>query len=172
VTHASSSMTFFGVDPGTRVTGYGVVSVVNNTVEWVDSGVLRARAGAQLPEKLAGIYDGLSEKIARHSPRCVCVEQAFYGKNARTALVLGLARGVALLAARKSGVNVVEYSPLEIKKSVVGSGRATKEQVSYMVHMLLHPPQESAQEDACDALAAALCAFYHHKAGEVLATGR
>jgi crossover junction endodeoxyribonuclease RuvC len=121
-----------------------------------------------MPVKLEGIYDGLYGKIGEHAPTRVCVEQAFYGKNARTALVLGLARGMALLAARKSGVEVVEFSPLEIKKAVVGRGNATKEQVSYMVHTLLHPPAGHAQVDANDALAAALCAFYHYRGGEFL----
>jgi len=153
---------FFGVDPGTTATGYGVIRTVDNAVSYVDSGVICPRRGVPLADKLEQIYDRLGEKLAEHAPAVVCVEQAFYGKNVRTALVLGLARGMALLAARKSGAEVVEYSPLEIKKAVVGNGNAAKEQVAYMVRMLLSAPQDGGRTDEYDALAAALCAFYHH----------
>jgi crossover junction endodeoxyribonuclease RuvC len=152
---------FFGIDPGTSGTGYGVVSVVNNTVRWVNSGVICPPRTVGLEMKLEWIFDRLCDKLSAHSPSCVCIEQAFYGKNARTALVLGLARGITLLAARKSGAAVVEFSPLEIKKSVVGNGNATKEQVAFMIKTLLSPPISHERLDAYDALAAALCAFYH-----------
>ncbi|MBD3393619.1 MAG: crossover junction endodeoxyribonuclease RuvC, partial [Chitinivibrionales bacterium] len=163
-----AGMTFLGVDPGTAITGYGVIRADGNTVFWVDSGIIRPPSGATLAEKLEVIYDGLCERIVSHMPSCVCVEQAFYGRNARTALVLGCARGLALLAARKSGAVVMEFSPTEIKKTVVGNGNAAKDQVSYMVQTLLSPGEKHAQADAYDALAAALCAFYHYRADSVI----
>lgn len=158
---AQARTVFLGVDPGTNVTGFGVISVHNNTVVWEDCGVIAMPARADLSEKLACIFDGLLERIQRHRPAWVSIEQAFYAKNARTALVLGHARGVALLAAAKAGARVVEYTPREIKKALVGNGNATKEQVSYMVAMLLGSRAQHPMADASDALAAALCAYYH-----------
>ncbi|MBD3314717.1 MAG: crossover junction endodeoxyribonuclease RuvC [Chitinivibrionales bacterium] len=154
---------FFGVDPGTNITGYGVIRVSDNTVRWVDSGTVVLGRDAPLSEKLAGIFEELSEQIARHGPCTVCVEEAFYAKNVRTTLILGHARGVVLLAAHRAGAGVMEFSPREIKKALVGNGNATKEQVSFMVKTLLSPPRAKAQSDACDALAAALCGYYNQR---------
>jgi crossover junction endodeoxyribonuclease RuvC len=161
-------MVFFGVDPGTNATGYGVIDVRENTVRWKDSGVVVPAARASLPEKLETIYDRLHAKMQEHGPACVCVEQAFYAKNVHTTLILGHARGVALLAARKCGATVVEFSPLEIKKAVVGNGHATKDQVLYMINALLSPTSGCERLDASDALAAALCAYYHYGNNAVL----
>ena len=150
-------MVIFGIDPGSIATGYGVVAVAGNRARWLDSGTVRPPAKAGLAEKLQVIYDRLMELMAQHHPGYVCIEEAFYAKNVHTTLVLGHARGVAMLAARKSGAHVAEYSPRTVKKSVVGSGAASKEQVGYMIRMLLSPPAGHDQEDACDALAVALC---------------
>jgi crossover junction endodeoxyribonuclease RuvC len=154
-------MILFGVDPGTAITGYGVIRIADNTVSWIDSGVISTRKHDDLPGKLAAIYDGLTEKIQFHAPERVCIEQAFYAKNVHTTLILGHARGVAMLAAKKAGAAILEFSPREIKKAIVGNGNAVKEQVEYMVKMLLSPPREHAQADAYDALATALCGWYH-----------
>jgi crossover junction endodeoxyribonuclease RuvC len=162
-------MIFFGVDPGTNATGYGVIDVRDNTVRWKDSGVIVPSARTSLPEKLETIYNRLLEKMQEHGPNCVCVEQAFYAKNVHTTLILGHARGVALLAARKCGAAVAEFSPLEIKKAVVGNGHATKDQVLYMINALLSPTATHERLDAYDALAAALCAYYHHGNTELAA---
>jgi crossover junction endodeoxyribonuclease RuvC len=154
-------MIILGVDPGTAVTGYGLVKVVNNTVSWVDCGVIVTGTSMPLYKRLLSIYDGVSEKIAEHAPRRVAVEEAFYGKNVRTTLVLGHARGVIMLAAAKAGCEVSEYSPAEIKKSVTGNGNADKDQVEYMVKMLLKPPVDKMRQDAFDALAVAMCDFHN-----------
>ncbi len=143
------------------MTGFGVVSARSNTLKWVDSGVIKPPKSGSLAEKLTYIHSELSARIERHEPDLVCVEEAFYAKNVRTTLVLGHARGVALLAACQSGVGVAEYSPREIKKAVVGNGNASKDQIMYMIRMLLSPPDSGFQVDACDALAAALCGFYN-----------
>ncbi|MBD3420006.1 MAG: crossover junction endodeoxyribonuclease RuvC [Chitinivibrionales bacterium] len=155
-------MILFGIDPGSTITGYGAIRVVNNTVSWADSGVIRTHGGDSLQKRLSDIYDGLTEKIAVIQPDRVCIEQAFYAKNVRTTLILGHARGVAMLAAHKAGAQVVEFSPREIKKAVVGNGNATKEQVVYMIKMLLSPPSIHQYNDAYDALATALCGFYRY----------
>jgi crossover junction endodeoxyribonuclease RuvC len=152
-------MVIFGIDPGSAATGYGVISANGNTTRWVDSGVVRTNADDPLAEKLCTIYDGLFGLMTTHRPDWVCIEEAFYAKNVRTTLVLGHARGVAMLAASKSGARVEEYSVRSIKQAVVGNGGATKDQVAYMVRMLLAPPKDHDQSDACDALAAALCGF-------------
>ncbi|HON10077.1 MAG TPA: crossover junction endodeoxyribonuclease RuvC [Chitinispirillaceae bacterium] len=152
-------MIIFGIDPGTAVTGYGVIKVQNNSVSCVDAGVIATDATRPLAERLEIIYDKLCEKIQLHKPSRVCVEQAFYGKNVHTTLVLGHARGVAMLVARKYGAEIMEYSPREIKKAVTGNGNATKEQVAFMVKMLLPSSGNHERSDTYDALAVALCDF-------------
>jgi crossover junction endodeoxyribonuclease RuvC len=156
-------MIIFGIDPGTAITGFGVIRTSGNSVAWVDSGVIKTDKAGRLADKLATIYDGLTEKIRQHAPARVCVEQAFYAKNVHTTLILGHARGVAMLAAKKAGAEVAEYSPREIKKSVVGNGNAAKEQVEYMIKALLAIPKNRDQADAYDALAVALCDFQNYR---------
>ncbi|MDG5814885.1 crossover junction endodeoxyribonuclease RuvC [Chitinispirillales bacterium ANBcel5] len=165
-------MVIFGVDPGTMATGYGVIKVDSNRVSWIDSGAITPDSAASLWLRLECIYDGLWEKMNQHSPDFVCIEQAFYGKNVHTTLVLGHARGVAMLAAAKSGASVREYTPREIKKTVTGNGNAKKEQVQYMVNMLLSPPHKHMRSDAYDALAVALCDFQCSKQLFALKTTR
>jgi len=150
-----------GIDPGTAATGYGVIRVKGNAVSWVDAGVIATDTSEPLCLRLLRIYDGIREKLAQHSPERVSIEEAFYGKNVHTTLVLGHARGVAMLAAAQHGCEVAEYSPREIKKSVTGNGNAAKEQVEYMVKMLLSPPEEKMRQDAYDALAVAMCDFHN-----------
>lgn len=154
-------MIFFGIDPGTAVTGYGVIKTVNNSVIWLDSGVINTRPESQLPDRLEFIYNSLLRKMDEFSPDRVSIEEAFYGKNIHTTLVLGHARGAAMLAAVKSGAKVFEYSPREVKKAVSGNGNASKDQVIYMVKMLLSVPETQTKSDAFDALGLALCDFYH-----------
>ena len=154
-------MILFGVDPGTSVTGYGVIRAENNTVSWVDSGTIKPCSNGTLADKLFDIFHGLEKKIREFSPTSVCVEQAFYAKNVRTTLILGHARGVALLAARCAGAHIMEFTPRVIKKSIVGNGNAGKDQVTYMVKMLLSPAKSHSHADAYDALAVALCGMYH-----------
>ena len=154
-------MIIFGVDPGTAVTGYGVIKTNNNSVTWLDSGVITTNASSALADRLEKIHDHLQIKMKEHAPDRVCIEEAFYAKNVHTTLVLGHARGVAMLAAKKAGATVSEYAPREIKKAVTGNGNATKDQVEYMIKMLLSPPEEHQYSDAYDALAIALCDFYN-----------
>ncbi|MCL2220112.1 MAG: crossover junction endodeoxyribonuclease RuvC [Chitinispirillia bacterium] len=154
-------MVILGIDPGTAVTGYGVIRAAGNTVSWVDCGVIVTDTSQPLHRRLNIIYDGVCAKIDEHSPDRVSVEEAFYGKNVHTTLVLGHARGVAMLAAAQRGCEVSEYSPREIKKSVTGNGNADKDQVEYMVKMLLKPPAGKLRQDAYDALAVAMCDFHN-----------
>jgi crossover junction endodeoxyribonuclease RuvC len=158
-------MIIFGIDPGTAITGYGVIRGEKNSVRWIDSGVIATKPSLPLAERLERIYDALIDKMRRHAPGRVCIEEAFYGKNVRTTLVLGHSRGVAMLAAKKAGAVVAEYSPRQIKKAVTGNGNAAKEQVAYMIRMLLTPPEKHDQTDAYDALAVALCDFQQGRYG-------
>ena len=165
-------MVILGIDPGTAVTGYGVIKIVNNTVSWVDSGVFVTKTSTPLHERLTFIYEGVRAKIAEHTPQRVAVEEAFYGKNVHTTLVLGHARGVIMLAAAQSACEIAEYSPREIKKAVTGNGNADKDQVEYMVKALLKPPGGKMKTDAYDALAAAMCDFHNMGRKSILSAAK
>ncbi|MBN1984177.1 MAG: crossover junction endodeoxyribonuclease RuvC [Chitinivibrionales bacterium] len=154
-------MKYFGIDPGTAVTGYGIIQTEGNRLDYIDAGVIVTQPKSGLGEKLNLIYDSLQRLFMLYKPDFICIEEAFYAKNVHTTMVLGQARGVALLAAFKAGIVIHEFSPREIKKAVVGNGNATKEQVMFMVRMLLRIPQENVRMDMYDALAAAICSFYH-----------
>jgi crossover junction endodeoxyribonuclease RuvC len=146
-----------GIDPGTAVTGYGVVSGEPfGSLSLLECGVIRTTAHDPLPVRLRELYEDVSGLIERHKPDCVSVEDVFYAKNVRTTVVLGHARGVILLAAELAGVEIFEYAPAEIKKAVVGRGGATKEQVQFMVTRLLRLKSAPRPSDAADGAAAAL----------------
>jgi crossover junction endodeoxyribonuclease RuvC len=146
-----------GVDPGAGTTGYGVVSrAPNGTVSLVECGVIRTDASTPLPRRLKEIFDGITDVLSRHSAAVVAVEGVFYSKNVRTTVVLGHARGVILLAAELASVPVNEMAPAEIKKAVVGTGGATKEQVQFMLTRLLRLKSVPQPSDAADGVAAAL----------------
>jgi len=154
-------MIVLGVDPGTAVTGYGVVSRDRSgTVTLRECGVIRTASRAPLPDRLRDIYEGIVEVMDRHAPDAVAVEGVFYGKNPRTAVVLGHARGAILLAAALRDLDVAEYPPAEVKSAVVGTGRATKEQVGFMIARLLKLREPPKPADASDGVAVALCHCY------------
>ncbi|MDF1763458.1 MAG: crossover junction endodeoxyribonuclease RuvC [Oleibacter sp.] len=144
-----------GIDPGSRITGFGIINTVGQRVEYITSGCIRTGKG-ELPERLKCIHESISELIEIHCPQQFAIEQVFMGRNADSALKLGQARGVAILSATLHDLPVAEYSPRTIKQSVVGTGAADKEQVQHMVQRLLKLPGLP-QADAADALAIALC---------------
>lgn len=147
-----------GIDPGTAVTGFGVVRLDGRTTTLVECGVIRTKARDPLPHRLHDVYEGVRELIVRHHPDTLAIEDVFYARNVRTTVVLGHARGVILLAAQQAALAIREYPPSEIKKAVTGRGSATKEQVQYMVARLLRLKQPPQPADAADGVAAALCA--------------
>ncbi|MEP6733619.1 MAG: crossover junction endodeoxyribonuclease RuvC [bacterium] len=150
-------MLVLGIDPGTANTGYGVVRGGGGaTPVLVECGVIRTRSRDALPMRLREIYEGVQELIERHQPDALSVEDVFYSRNVRTTVVLGHARGVILLAAEQRGIVVNEFAPAEIKKAVVGSGGATKEQVQFMIMRLLRLKTVPQPNDAADGVAAAL----------------
>ena len=150
--------TVLGIDPGTSVTGFGVVALASGgAVSLLECGVIRTAASDPLAVRIREIHEGVAELIERHRPLAVCVESVYHGKNARTALTLGHARGAILLAAALRDVEVSEYTAVEIKKAVAGTGRATKEQVAFMVQQQLRLKSAPSPADAADGVAAALC---------------
>jgi crossover junction endodeoxyribonuclease RuvC len=146
-----------GIDPGTQVTGYGVVRGDGPTaMTLVECGVIRTQADQPLPYRLRQIHDGVTELLQRHRPDVMSIEDVFYARNVRTTVTLGHARGVILLAGEQAGVRVHEMAPAAIKKAVVGAGAATKEQVQFMTTRLLRLKTVPKPADAADGVAAAL----------------
>ena len=160
-------MIVLGVDPGTAATGYGVVDRdPGGALRLIECGVVRPRPGAPLPDRLDTIFEALTELIGRHRPDVVAVETVFVQRNVRSALVLGHARGVILLAAARAGLPVAEYPPAIIKKAVTGAGAAGKSQVQLMVAHILRLRTPPAPSDAADGVAVALT--HAMRAGRVL----
>ena len=165
-------MRVFGIDPGSERTGYGCLETDGSRHRLIVCGCLAPPAHTNLPDRLLVIHAGLTALLAEHRPDCVVVENIFHAKNARSALRLGHARGVALLAASQAGIAVAEYTPAEIKRAVVGFGRAEKQQVGQMVKLLLGLDAVPAPYDVSDAIAAAIC-HVHTTLGRVAeAAGR
>jgi len=149
-------MRVFGIDPGSHVTGYGVVEKRGGTIVHIDNGIVRPKNSYSFPERLCDIFKNINRLIDEFKPNVVALEDVFVAKNARTAMKLGHARGVAMLAATMKGIEVVEYQPVHVKQAITGVGSATKNQVQLMVKAMLKLP-DIAAEDASDALAVAIC---------------
>ncbi len=150
-------MTILGIDPGTICTGFGIIRYENNQLARILSGVIKPPAVKGLAPRLEKIYDGIYELIKIYSPDEFSIETAFYDKNVQSAMKIGYARGVSLLAAVHNKLPIGEYSPREIKKSVVGSGSASKEQVQYMIKKLMSINVSKMKFDESDGLAVAVC---------------
>lgn len=159
-------MRILGIDPGSRLTGFGVVQIHGTEVRYVASGCVRVPRGT-LAERLKTVYDGVAEVIATYAPEAVAIEKVFFARNADSALKLGQARGAAICAGVNATLSVAEYSALQIKQAVVGRGHAGKEQVQHMVQVLLNL-SGAPQADAADALACALCHAHHLQSGHAL----
>jgi crossover junction endodeoxyribonuclease RuvC len=151
-----ASMRILGIDPGYGRTGYGVVDLIGNRLKPVEYGCVETKPNTPIPDRLVEIYGAVREIIASAKPQAVAVEQIFFAKSVTTALDVAQARGVVLLAARESGLAVAEYSPMQVKQSVVGYGKAEKKQMQEMVRMLLGLSKVPKPDDAADALAVAI----------------
>lgn len=153
-----SDRIILGIDPGTAVTGYGVVARrADGRLRLIECGVIRTRAGEPLADRIRDVYEGIRGLLDRHRPHAAAVEDVFQGRNVRSALTLGHARGAILLAIAIHEVPLAEYTAPEVKKAVVGTGRATKDQVGYMVQQQLRLREIPAPHDAADGVAVALC---------------
>jgi len=164
-------MRVLGLDPGLRNTGWGVIDAVDNRLRHVADGVIRSDAALSLAERLVQLFDGVIAIIGQWTPDEAAVEETFVNKNPASTLKLGQARGVVLLAPAKAGLAVGEYAATLVKQSVVGTGRAAKEQVGMMVRTLL-PGCLAATPDAADALAVAICHAHHRNTQKRLAGAR
>ena len=159
-------MIILGIDPGTNITGYGIIKYEKNTFLKIASGIIRLPSAKPIPSRLKIIYEELNILIRKYKPDEFAIETAFYGKNVQSAMKIGYARGVSILAAVHNDIPTSEYSPREVKKSVVGRGSATKEQVSFMVKSLLVIDQDNMKSDETDALAIALCHAFRMKSNK------
>ena len=146
-----------GIDPGTRITGYGVIKARHPKIEPLDFGCIRPPTNMDLPARYLALFNGLEKLLDLYRPSAVSVETQFVYKNVQSALKLGMARGVVIIAAARRGIPIFEYAPKKAKMAVVGNGNASKEQIQRMVQLLLKLPTLPEPEDAADALALALC---------------
>ena len=149
-------MKILGIDPGTATTGFGIIEVADHETRAIDYGVISTHKDLPMPERLAELHKDLSELIKTHRPDCCVVEQLFFARNVTTAITVGQARGVVLLAAAQAELEIAEYTPLQVKQAVTGYGQATKKQVQEMVKTILRLKEIPKPDDAADALAIAL----------------
>ena len=158
-------MRVIGLDPGLRITGWGVIDAERGKLRHVANGAVRPRASDPIGVRLSVLYDGIAEVLNRYGPATAAVEETFVNRNAQSTLRLGLARGVVLLAPARAGLDVAEYGANLVKKSVTGTGHAAKDQVMMMVSTLL-PKAEVETPDAADALAVAICHAHFRETGD------
>lgn len=151
------SMRVIGVDPGTAITGWGIVEGDGNDLHRVAGGVITTSAGTPLPERLQVIYRELTDIVNQWQPSTAAIEELFFSKNAKTALAVGHGRGVAMLALANANLPIAEYKPLEVKQAITGHGGADKKQIQQMVKLLLALDDIPRPDDAADALAIAIC---------------
>lgn len=150
-------MRIVGIDPGTGITGFGVIDAKGTDYKLVDAGVIRTKPNSPLPERLQVIYQNLSEILDEHKPKVMSVEKLFFAQNVTTAMAVSHARGAVLLAGANHGLTIEEYTPLQIKQAITGYGRADKAQMQEMVRVLLKLKVAPKPDDCADALAAAIC---------------
>ena len=156
-------MRILGIDPGYAILGYGIVDIVGNKFSVVDYGAITTDPSMDMPSRLVKLFDGLTELISAFKPDEASIEELFFNSNAKTAILVGEARGVAVLACAKGNLKINEDTPLQIKQALVGYGRADKTQVQFMVKTMLNLKEVPKPDDTADALAAAIC--HGHSAG-------
>ena len=159
-------MIILGIDPGYAIVGYGIIEYVNNHFTVIDYGAITTPAGMDFNRRLELIYDELNLIITKHKPDCLAIEKLFYNTNAKTVIDVAQARGVILLCAQKHGLEISEYTPLQVKQSVVGYGRAEKKQVQEMMRIMLKLEKVPKPDDTADALAMAIC--HAHTSGSLV----
>jgi crossover junction endodeoxyribonuclease RuvC len=161
-----------GIDPGTARCGFGVIEEDGGNMRMIDCGLIETPSGTPDAERLTAIYTRLSDLVSDHKPAAIAVEQLFYGNNSRTAMSVGQARGVILLAAAMNNIHIAEYTPVQVKQAVSGYGAADKQQVKAMVQTLLQLKELRGHDDISDALAVAIChAFSRRMAGKIGSIG-
>ncbi|MBQ3498747.1 MAG: crossover junction endodeoxyribonuclease RuvC [Clostridia bacterium] len=159
-------MRIIGIDPGYAIVGYGIVDYNTNHFSVVDYGAVTTKAHTPFDSRLSSIYDGLTQLISMYKPDAMSIEKLFFNTNTTTAIDVAQARGVIVLAATQGGLDIAEYTPLQVKQSVVGYGRAEKKQVQEMTRLMLNLKAVPKPDDTADALALAIC--HAHSAGSML----
>ena len=155
-------MKVLGIDPGTGRVGWGIVSHENGTDSLIDCGCFETKANSDLPERLEKIYSFLKSLITEHKPDILSVESLFFATNVKTAFDVGAAKGVILLSGQEAKMPIYQYTPLQVKSSLVGYGQADKHQIQFMVTKILHLKEIPKPDDAADAIAIALTHIFHH----------
>lgn len=150
-------MVIMGIDPGFAIMGFGIIDYRGNSFNTMEYGVIKTPATMLMPERLFAMEEGIIALIDKYKPEAISVEDLYFNTNSKTAIKVGQGRGVALLCAARAGIPVYEYTPLQVKQGVTGYGRADKNQVQYMVRVLLNLPEIPKPDDAADALAIAIC---------------
>lgn len=161
-------MLVMGIDPGTAIMGFGFVECCGSRLKAIHYGAIRTDAGTPSELRLRHIYENLTALITEYRPDIVGIEQLFFNKNVRTAMAVGQARGVALLAAANANIPLLECTPLQVKQAVVGYGKATKDQVIFMIQKLLNLHTKPGPDDVADALAVAICAMHAYNLNDKL----
>ncbi len=164
-------MLVLGIDPGTATTGFGLVEAVNSHIELIRYGTVKTEATAVMPDRLCQICDQINEIITAYKPDVAAIEQLYYFKNAKTVITVAQSRGVIMMTAAKAGLEIAEYTPLQVKQSVVGYGKADKKQVQIMVQSILHMDTLPKPDDAADALAIAICHIHSCRMAKIYKGG-
>src|ERR671938_1395687 len=168
ITTESRGHTILGIDPGTATMGWGVIRQEGNRLRYMQHGAITTPSDWEMPRRLGRLFDGVTELLQGYRPQTVAVEELFFSTNVTTAITVGQARGVALLAAYKAGIEVSEYTPLQVKQAITSYGRADKRQGQEMVKALLNLRETPRPDDAADGLAIAIChAFTSRMSGKV-----
>ena len=160
-------MNILGIDPGLTQTGYGIIQVTGTQTTMVDYGIIKPNAKESLPQRLITIFNDVAEIIEKYTPSVMAIEDIFYGKNIRSTLMLGHARGAALLAAAQQKIPIYEYSPRKVNQALTGNGNAHKQQVQFMVKSVLQLADIPQPQDASDALALCLCHTQQFRQGDI-----
>ena len=172
LTTGGAAQTILGIDPGTATMGWGVVRQEGNRLRYVQHGAITTPSNWEMPRRLGRLFDGVSELVRGYRPETVAIEELFFNTNTTTAITVGQARGVAILAAYKAGIEVAEYTPLQVKQAITSYGRADKRQVQEMVKALLSLREIPKPDDAADGLAIAICHAFTSRMGGKVGVGK
>ena len=172
VTNRGGGRIILGIDPGTATMGWGVIRQEGNRLSYVQHGAIVTPSKWEMPRRLGRLFEGITELIKGYRPETVAVEELFFNTNVTTAITVGQARGVALLAAYKAGVAVAEYTPLQVKQAITSYGRAEKRQMQEMVKTLLNLREVPKPDDAADGLAIAVCHAFSSRMGGKVGVGK
>lgn len=172
LTSFAGAHTILGIDPGTATMGWGVIRMEGNRIRHVQHAAITTPSDWEMPRRLAHLFDGITELIRGYRPETVAVEELFFNTNATTAITVGQARGMAILAAYKAGIPVAEYTPLQVKQAITSYGRADKRQMQEMVRALLNLREIPRPDDAADGLAVAICHAFSSRMSDKVGVGK